>query len=191
MLQANSWPTFDGTICSQRYKENPPQSALARSAQMNVVFGCRAITRSRWACSSSRGGHCPPWNDQSGCSTSWSRRSLCRSAGVKNALGSPVWMTTGRPKRSQRSHRASILGSSTAISFPSASRRPRPRLLWTFRPRHRPGSRPPASPVPGRSSPPGRSPRSRSGRTSGTGPGVRGRAARSSPGAGRPSRHPG
>ena len=58
-------------------------------AQMNVVFGCRAMTRIRCACSSERPGKSLPWKSHSGCSLSSCQRSLCRSSGVKKAPGSP------------------------------------------------------------------------------------------------------
>ena len=71
---------------------------------MNVVFGWRASRRSRAAISSLNDGKSLPWNDQSGCSFSSSKRSLKRSMGRKNASGSAMWMETGSSSAAQASH---------------------------------------------------------------------------------------
>ena len=124
-----------GCLSSAASTQSRSSALLAKWTQTNVVFGCRAITRSSASTISIRGGYIfgSP-NHQ----LRWSFNSLHRSFlslyGSQNALGSATWIETGMPSSPHFAQTGSSFGSSTLISFPLPSRRKRPSRLNSFRP---------------------------------------------------------
>ena len=114
---------------ASRSRPTRPRSSAAQPtcAPTNVVAGWRATRRPKAASSSSNGGKPGASGSsagrvgqkcQSGCSRSSSQRSFVASSGSKNATGSAMWMTTGRPSSAAVAHSGSSRGSSTGTSRP-------------------------------------------------------------------------
>ena len=126
-----------------------PTSARSSAAQptwapTNVVAGWRATSRPNAASSSSNGGNPGASGSsagrvgqkcQSGLAWSSSQRSFVASSGSKNAIGSAMWMTTGRSSSAAVAQSGSSRGSSTATRRPSGSRARSPSSFQTLSPR--------------------------------------------------------
>ena len=138
--------------CSSSIRDTSPRSSAAQPtwAPTKVVAGCRPTSRSNAARSSSNGGK-PASSGrpagrvgqkcQSGCSRSSSQRSFAASSGSKNAIGSAMWMTTGRSSAAAVAHSGSSRSSSTATSRPCGSRARSPSDLPDLEPARPAGDR--------------------------------------------------
>ena len=92
----------------------------------------------RTAGSRARRGRRPAGSARSaspGARCSSSQRSFVASSGSKNAIGSAMWMTTGRPSSAAVAQSGSSRSSSTATSRPAGSRARSPSSFQTLSPR--------------------------------------------------------
>ena len=132
--------------CSSSSRPTSARSSAAQPtwAPTNVVRGCRATSRPNAASSASNGGNPGASRSsigrvgqkcQSGLASSSSQRSLCGSSGSKNAIGSAMWMTTGRPRSAAVVQSGSSRASSMSTRRPSGSRARSPSSFQTLSPR--------------------------------------------------------
>ncbi|WP_241684524.1 hypothetical protein [Actinomadura sp. J1-007] len=107
--------------CSSSIRPTQPRSSALQPtcAPMNVVPGWAATSPSSASMRRSNVGSPGRPKCQSGWDSSSSSRSLCRSSGAKNATGSAVWISTGRPSSPAAAKTGPRRGSSGRTSRPS------------------------------------------------------------------------
>jgi hypothetical protein len=123
--------------CSSRSRATWSRSSTwdATCAPIQVVSGADATADSNASTRRSYVGRPARCHEARGWRLSSSSRSLKRSAGRKNAGGSPKWTSTGSPSSPASIQSSVSRGSSTSTSAPSLSRTDRPRSFQTLIPR--------------------------------------------------------
>ena len=112
-----------------------PRRCWRSGRRRTSCFGCRSITRSSAASSSSRGGILRACRRTTSCGDPCSsfQRSFVSSKGSQNARGSATWIETGMPSSPHFCHTGSSFGSSIRISSPAPSRRKSPSRLYSLK----------------------------------------------------------